>query len=89
MTPDKPMTSDELKPCPFCNGKAAIFERYRGLWNVHCLNIECGATIDPTQRSREACVEAWNHRMLVERHLMQADAEAKRAARRTKKDEAA
>jgi hypothetical protein len=51
-----------LKACPFCGGAAEYFERYQGLWNVHCTASDCGATIDPTHRDHDDCVRAWNTR---------------------------
>lgn len=51
---------ERLRPCPFCGHDAELFERYPKLWNVRCTNSDCGATIDPTQRSKQACAEVWN-----------------------------
>jgi hypothetical protein len=55
----------KLMPCAHCGSEGELFERYRGLWNVHCLNDDCGVTIDPAQRSPSACAEAWNRRPTV------------------------
>ena len=52
----------ELKPCPFCHGKAEIETQPQGMssviWNVYC--IECVASVYGT--TKENAVKAWNKR---------------------------
>ena len=56
------MTSEKLKPCPFCGGKAKIkfgsdifgFEKYYGWCN-------CG-TITKRCNKKEEAIAAWNWR---------------------------
>lgn len=56
----------ELKPCPFCGGKARIIQSdplLKGkkeffIYNVACL--ECSATV--RKCTEEEAVEAWNRR---------------------------
>lgn len=49
-----------LKPCPFCGGKAAAFEPVSGEW-VHVLCPSCGTESDYYDDEEEA-IEAWNTR---------------------------
>ena len=55
----------ELKPCPFCGGKADI-EHKRNLltWIVQCSNNSCQASymIGADFETEEAAIEAWNRR---------------------------
>lgn len=48
--------SDELKPCPFCGGKA----RYRTGVGVEC--SDCFASIVEARRLRESVFAEWNRR---------------------------
>jgi Lar family restriction alleviation protein len=53
--------SEELKPCPFCGGRAAIFTRENAHW-PHCLNEEeCGAE-GPGASDIASAAAAWNRR---------------------------
>lgn len=47
----------ELKPCPFCGGKAALWGRFDG-YEVYCIN--CLAKVE--QDGRAEAIEAWNRR---------------------------
>lgn len=55
--------SEDLKPCPFCGGKAEILpdESFKDYWNVQCSNDKCGAMVaDVSQRH---AVLNWNRRV--------------------------
>ena len=52
--------SDELKPCPFCGGKAIIDGCDETLWIVICK--KCDASIGYKETEQEA-IEAWNSRV--------------------------
>lgn len=52
----------ELKPCPFCGGKAELFEGYR-LSHVYCIN--CNAQTDSLKSTKRA-VELWNSRLILD-----------------------
>ena len=54
------MTKTELKPCPFCGGKAYI---ERG--HIECTNPFCGASVEFSFPGKER--EAWNSRTPVEK----------------------
>ena len=50
----------ELKPCPFCGGKAEI-SLYLGNYGVAC--CECpGAVINCRYQTKEEAIKAWNRR---------------------------
>ena len=57
----------ELKPCPFCGGKAKVieldpFNRYRGrfhTWGVRC--VKCGVEM-VSGVSKEDVIKTWNWR---------------------------
>lgn len=59
----------ELKPCPFCGGKAEIIseETYSGhnLFWVECIECDC-RTSDYEDNEKEA-IESWNRRVADER----------------------
>ena len=47
----------ELKPCPFCGGKAVIFKYF---WSVRCEDCLVETSIFET---KEEATEAWNRRV--------------------------
>lgn len=49
----------ELKPCPFCGGKAGIYSLAKYEKEAYCEN--CGAVSDIYETSQKA-IEAWNRR---------------------------
>ena len=53
-----------LKPCPFCDGKAQVEEQWNGRWSVWCSNLDCFVryTAIRTFRDEESAAEAWNRR---------------------------
>ena len=53
----------ELKPCPFCGGKAEVCEdgSWYWEWEVHCLN-DIRHRIEYYHTEKEA-IEAWNRRV--------------------------
>ena len=59
----------ELKPCPFCGGKAKLTGQYGvgGIyaWAVYCgtkpSDFFCGAQVT-SPKSEEAAIKAWNRR---------------------------
>ena len=51
----------ELKPCPFCGGKAGIM-RYSHIKKVSfCFCTSCKVKM-PNMLTREEAIEAWNRR---------------------------
>ena len=50
----------ELKPCPFCGGKATLFKHYPAYrpWHIVC---ECGGRVG-FFKTKEEAVEAWEMR---------------------------
>lgn len=61
--------SEGLKPCPFCNDKAEVWEDNRGFWFVDCTtnNVKkcnvCPGLTDP-QPNKEQAIAVWNTRSL-------------------------
>ena len=53
------MKEIELKPCPFCEGKAEITSYHNAVIFVQC--TDCYATF-PHFDSKEEAIEAWNRR---------------------------
>ena len=49
----------ELKPCPFCGGKAELGDGRGHNWDISC--IECGASSEQTL-IRSEIIAAWNKR---------------------------
>lgn len=49
--------SDELKPCPFCGGKAIM-----GMFNVWCDNCRAETNGDDTYATDDEIIAAWNRR---------------------------
>jgi hypothetical protein len=63
---EKTMKTPDLKPCPFCGGKAVTETNNRGWWIVGCVddymcmgNINHIAMLHVTE---EQAVETWNRR---------------------------
>lgn len=56
--------SVELKPCPFCGGKAILKKnRYSSGYYVTCLSHKCSMIVATCQReTKEEAAEAWNRR---------------------------
>lgn len=60
---------EELKPCPFCGGKAVLedvtvrkgFEAYVAC-NGGCLAVQRTITYDTLEEAKEKAIEAWNRR---------------------------
>ena len=55
---------EELKPCPFCGGKAEIKKHEEWGWfqyEVYCKN--CDASFDASFSSKEAARNHWNRRV--------------------------
>ena len=66
--------TDELKPCPFCGGKAELRQdiRYprperapKKAYEVVCTNWDCiiGYCDDRYRLSKKEAIEAWNRRV--------------------------
>ena len=64
--------SRELKPCPFCGGKAVLKETYRYIGHgesipqyfVKCGNAYCDLYVATCNRdSEEEAIDAWNRRV--------------------------
>lgn len=60
------IVDEELKPCPFCGGKAKVYtgEEFFLIGNEKCNSVfceSCQATIRYFQTSKEA-MNAWNRR---------------------------
>ena len=58
----------ELKPCPFCGGKAVIKPWVDNIsFCVGCLNEDCHGEIQPDggfgYEDREAAIKTWNTRI--------------------------
>ena len=53
---------NELKPCPFCGGKAKTVVIYNGKWRTQCRNNECCASHIRAYTTKDESVEAWNRR---------------------------
>ena len=50
----------ELKPCPFCGGKASLI-RYHNIKGGYCYCTVC-KTRKPNSLTIEEAIEAWNRR---------------------------
>ena len=54
--------SEELKPCPFCGGKAEIIIFNTGTVTVGCTNEECDITMGKAFFTDEEAIRHWNRR---------------------------
>lgn len=53
----------QILPCPFCGGKAEIYNVGIGWYNVHCADYDCiGSNAAKIMSTREDAVKAWNRR---------------------------
>ena len=53
----------EILPCPFCGGKAEIYNVGIGWYKVHCADYDCiGSNAAKIMSTREDAVKAWNRR---------------------------
>lgn len=66
------MNENELKPCPFCGGKAKQIETYKyvGLgksipqYYIRCDNSDCNLYVATCNRdTKEEATEEWNRRV--------------------------
>lgn len=58
------MMSNELKPCPFCGGRAYLSERMNGGYYVECESIGGCLAESGNYDTEEQAVEAWNRRVV-------------------------
>ena len=72
------MSNTELKPCPFCGGKAktayAINDYNR--WGVYCKHCGCSVEIEDwkgVEDTEENAVEAWNRRAKMSKAVLVMD----------------
>ena len=56
----------ELKPCPFCGGKAYVYPTEHG-WSAQC--EDCWST-GADKETREEAAAAWNHRAESENRVL-------------------
>ena len=57
------MSNTELKPCPFCGGKAKAYVTIRGFYGVDCDSNECIThTMVANYDTKEIAIEEWNRR---------------------------
>lgn len=57
------MGNNELKPCPFCGGKAIIHYPAHNTVAVLCSRWKCGATVSMCDaRNIDKVIERWNRR---------------------------
>jgi hypothetical protein len=55
------LMTDELKPCPFCGGKATVVHMARvGVCHVRCEHGECPVLCKTSGDSKEEAIEIWN-----------------------------
>lgn len=54
----------ELKPCPFCGGKAKVGKDTDIFFEAYCVScLKCGVSQQyPKYYTEEAAIEAWNSR---------------------------
>ena len=51
----------DLKPCPFCGGKALVLRVTETRWKAACLGMKCSAAMT-NDTSADECATAWNRR---------------------------
>ena len=58
------MTNEELKPCPFCGGKAELIDVGRYEWFIKCRR----GCVEQTHvyKAKSSAVKAWNRRKSTE-----------------------
>jgi Lar family restriction alleviation protein len=66
------MTMAELKPCPFCGGKAVVYkENGDEMVSIACSECNCGTAYisgaSSTEKKIEIAVQDWNRRFDDER----------------------
>ena len=54
----------DLKPCPFCGGKASSVEDYghSSAWEVGCFNGVCRVEPHVWEKTKAEAIAAWNTR---------------------------
>lgn len=56
------MKNTELKPCPFCGGKAICRDNIISFFTIKC--NQCHAVVSFVGREKkQLCVKAWNRRI--------------------------
>lgn len=58
------MMSNELKPCPFCGGRAYLSERMNGGYYVECESIGGCLAESGKYDTKGQAIEAWNRRVV-------------------------
>lgn len=53
--------SEELKKCPFCGGKAEMFNYSEGEWLVHC--TVCNGMVEKWRKTKKEAIDQWNRRL--------------------------
>lgn len=61
------MTKQNLKPCPFCGGKAGFVGNYEKGINVIC--TDCFGEMNCCEKDKQSAAEAWNTRTPYENEL--------------------
>lgn len=54
------MQEVELKPCPFCCGKAEMLNYSDNEWLVHC--TVCDGMVERWRETEDEAIEQWNRR---------------------------
>lgn len=59
------MTNNELKPCPFCGGKAIIIRtpNFNALPTYFASCTNCGVEMPRVCQTRQQAIEPWNRRV--------------------------
>ncbi|PHM54559.1 Lar family restriction alleviation protein [Xenorhabdus hominickii] len=52
--------TDELKPCPFCDGESDVAEEYSGKYFIYC--SECSVEQTEPSKTEEEAITIWNQR---------------------------